>query len=207
MLEDEDATVQTDDSAQQETVDWQKRYTDTQAEYTKQQQALKDEQSVWEDEQALLARIAEKHPHLIAEDETVEDDDSSDDDDEPEHLTKAEFTAWQKEQKAQQDAKESAAQFKADQKRFVGDRELSHYGNDWIISQAGRIKNATELEKVVEEWFSYEDELRGSRKSKRAPHVPTGGKAATGVPNYDDMNHDQAVEAMVARARALDTQT
>jgi hypothetical protein len=80
---DEDTTLNEDsvqdqqDTQDQAEVDWQKRYTDTQAEYTRQQQALKDAESVWEDEQALLSRIGEKYPHLIADEETDEDDDSS----------------------------------------------------------------------------------------------------------------------------------
>jgi hypothetical protein len=81
VLDDETPeTVQTDDSsATQDEVDWQKRFTDTQAEYTRSQQALKDAQSVWEDEQALISRIGEKFPHLIADDETDDEDDYVDD--------------------------------------------------------------------------------------------------------------------------------
>jgi hypothetical protein len=62
-----DATLTEDSAEDTGSVDWQKRYTDTQAEYTKNQQALADERKVWEDEQALLARVQEKFPHLLAE--------------------------------------------------------------------------------------------------------------------------------------------
>jgi hypothetical protein len=112
---DEDTTLNEDsvqdqqDTQDQAEVDWQKRYTDTQAEYTRQQQALKDAESVWEDEQALLARIGEKYPHLIADEETDDEDDFDDDSSpSPDVMTKAEFKEWQDEQAAAKEAERGA---------------------------------------------------------------------------------------------------
>lgn len=207
-MADEDTTVQTDDSVQQnqQEVDWQKRFTDTQAEYTRSQQALKDAESVWEDEQALLARIAEKHPHLLMDEETEPvEDDELDSSDEPDVMTKAEFKAWQEEQTQAEQIKAAQHQFETDLQKFVGDRELDDKGDAWIRSQ--QHKGPEDLQQAVDAWFEYLDQLGGTKRKKKAPHVLPGGKTATGVPNYDDMSHDDAVAAMVERARSLDTQT
>lgn len=208
MLEDNDATVEADDSAQdtQAEVDWQKRFTDTQAEYTRSQQALKDAESVWEDEQALLARIQERHPHLIAEDETEDvDDDDLDSSDEPDVLTKSEFEAWQAEQQATAQAKENERQFEADLNKFVGDRELDDKGDAWIKSRTH--KGPEDLQESVNAWFEYIDSLSGGTKRKKKTTPPlAGGQTATGVPEYGDMKRDEINDRMVARARELETQ-
>lgn len=44
---------------------------------------LQSEQSVWDDEDALLARIAEKYPHLVAEEESSDDTINPDDYEDP----------------------------------------------------------------------------------------------------------------------------
>jgi hypothetical protein len=209
VLDDETPeTVQTDDSsATQDEVDWQKRFTDTQAEYTRSQQALKDAQSVWEDEQALISRIGEKFPHLIADDETDDEDDFADDSSpDPDVMTKAEFKAWQDEQAQAQQAKDAVQQFNDDLTRFVGDdRELDQYGEAWIKSQT--FKGPEELEAAVNGWFEHLDSLGSKPRKKRPTTSPAGGKTVTGVPNYGDMTREQANDAMVDRARALESQT
>jgi hypothetical protein len=49
------------------------------------------------------------------------------------------------------------------------------------------------LEKAVNAWFEREEKaleaaLQAHKQSKRAPHVPAAGKAATQVPDLDDPN-------------------
>lgn len=206
-MADEDTTL-TEDSVQDPTsdVDWQKRYTDTQSEFTKKSQALKDAESVWEDEQALLARIQDKFPHLIAEEEeeTVEPDDSSEYEPEPEYMTKAEYDKREEEKQAAQAARDAQAQFEQDYKKFIGDRELDQYGDAAL--RAGSYKGPEELEQAITAYFEHMDSLGGSKRKRKTTASPQGGQAATGVPNYEDMTSDQINQAMVERARALDTQ-
>jgi hypothetical protein len=159
---------------------------------------------VWEDEQAALARFAEKFPHLIAEEnETVEDDDSSFED-EPDVMTKAEFKTWQDEQEAKALAKTAEDQFEADFNKFVGDRELTEYDKRALRNH--QYKDAAELEQAVNGYFEYLDSLGGTKRKRRPTTPLTGGKTATGVPNYDDMTSDEVNAAMVERARALEAQ-
>lgn len=158
-----------------------------------------------EDENAWLEHGREKFPDQFAADDESPEDEFLEDDDEPEVMTKAEFKAWQAEQEAARLAEANQQQFAADLDRFVGDRELSEYGNGWIHNQT--YDGPEDLEKAVNSWFDYEDELRGSKpRNKKAAHVVTGGKAVTGTVDYSEMTRDQINEHMVARARALDTQ-
>lgn len=202
MSEDE-TTLETEDSVDttQEEVDWQKRYIDTQAEYTRQQQAYRDLESKLGSEDALLGLIEEKFPHLLADDET----DVVEDDDEPQFMTKAEFAEYQKNQAATQAAEKATAQYEADLRKFVGDRELSAHGRkaiDYSASQ-GEIKSPEELKQAVTEWFEYEDQLRGpDPKKKRVPHTVTGGQTATGVKDFSEMTRDQVDQWMVDEVRA-----
>jgi hypothetical protein len=183
--------------------DWEKDYKALQAEYTRSQQALKDEQAAWDDEQALLARIAEKHPNMIAAEEEPEPEIEYDEDEAP--LTRAEFTKWQAEQKAEREQQESSRQFNADLERFVGERELSPQGQAWINEQArqGKVKGPDDLEKAVQSYFEWEDGLRGPRAKPNAPHVLKGGKAASETPDFSQMSQDQVNEYMAERAKAL----
>lgn len=201
----EQAPVETDKPSVEpaDTTDWEQQYKALQPEYTRNQQALKDAQSVWEDEQALIARIGEKFPHLIAEEEPVEDDED-DSYDEPEHLTKQEFQAWQTEQQTAAQQKANEEQFTADFNRFVGDRELDQYGDAALKS--GTYKDPAELEAAINGYFEYLDSLSGGKRKRKTTAPLAGGKVATGVPDYSDMSREAAVEAMTERARALDTQ-
>lgn len=209
-MADEDTTLETGDSVQdsQEAVDWQKRFTDTQAEYTRNQQALADERKVWEDEQALLARISEKYPHLIAEEDEDEEPDVDDVDssyDEPDVMTKAEFKAWQEQQRQEQAAEKAQAQFEQDFTRFVGDRELDQYGNTAL--RAGQYKGPEELQAAIDEYFEYLDGLGAKPRKRKTTPAIQGGQAATGVPDYGEMSRSDIDRLMVERVQAARSQT
>jgi hypothetical protein len=68
-------------------------------------------------------------------------------------------------------------------------------------------KNAEEHEQAVNAYFEYLDSLGSKPRKKRPSPSPAGGQAVTGVPNYDQMSREQATDAMVERARALESQT
>lgn len=206
-MTDEEATLNEDSAATDtstEEVDWQKRYTDTQAEYTRQQQALKEQESVWADEQALLARIGEKFPHLLADDEQEAEEDDGDDES-PEFMTKAEFDAWKKDQATEEAQRQSAAQYEADIQKFAGDRELTQFGRNAIDASAlrGEIKTPEQLEKAVNDWFAYEDSLRGPEPKRKAPHVLKSGTPNTGVKPFHEMTRKEREAYMVERAQGL----
>jgi hypothetical protein len=148
----------------------------------------------------------EKHGYTIDDAAPVVDDDDEYEDDEPDVMTKAEFKAWQDEQAQAQQTKDAVQQFNDDLTRFVGDdRELDQYGDAWIKSQT--YKGPEELEQAVNAWFEHLESLGAKPRKKRPTTSPAGGKPVTGVPNYGDMTHEQATEAMVERARALESQT
>lgn len=209
-MTDEEATLNEDsaETGTTEEVDYQKRYTDTQSAYTKAQQALREQESVWEDEQRLLARIGEKFPHLLADEEDADEDVDEDDDESPDFMTKSEFKAWQDEQTAKADQQARNQQYETDIKKFVGERELSKFGRNAIDAMAlrGEIKTPEQLEAAVQEWFAYEDS-RATAPKKKAPHVLPGGKANTGVKPFHEMTRQEREDYMVERAQGLASQT
>lgn len=204
-MSDEEVTLENEDSAvtqdaSTEDVDWQKRYTDTQAEYTRSQQALKEQQSVWEDEQALLARIGEKYPHLIAEDDAEDDED----------LTE-ETPAPQQDPRVDLLMQEMANQrWERDLGKVTGDRELTDFGRNILeqARQAGAIKNEDDLTKAVTDWFTYEDSLRPPEETtrKKAPHVLPGGQANTGAKPFHEMTRKERLAHQLERAQGLESQ-
>lgn len=181
--------------------DWEKDYKELQAEYTRSQQALKDEQAAWADEQALLARIQEKHPHLIADGED-DLDDEDDDEIEPERAEPKpdprvdNLVQWQAEQ-----------QFERDLTKFIAGRELTDKGRKVIeaLTQQGG-NNPKALEAAVNEWFEISP-VEEEKPKRKAPHVLAGGTTATDVPDFSDMTRDQVDQWMIDRARALEAQT
>lgn len=202
-MSDETAPEATQDTPELETAqpetDWRKRYEDLQPDYTRKSQILTDEEQ-------LLAHISEQFPHLMAE-QADEDEDLSDDEDfrddtpEPQPDPRIEqFETWMAQQ-----------QYEKDLGRFLGDRELSERGSKWVDAYSrANGHNAQSLEKAVEEWFALRDEFAPAepeKAKKKTTPVPAGGQPATGVPDYSEMTEEQAVQEMVARARALDTQT
>lgn len=202
-------------------VDWQKRYTDTQAEYTRQQQALKDA-DIWDDEQAVLARIAEKYPHLMAdEDSDVDDDDDDDDvtfDDDDPRITEHEKRLAAAEEFMQQQAQEEANRLFD---RHLGEeigvddagkpkRTLSRQAREWIFAETIRLGDGREnLKKAYKEWVEFEDGLGEQyfervKKSKKAPHVQANGQTATGTKPIEDMTRAEHNAWMVQRAQELE---
>lgn len=203
-----DATL-TEDSAEdtQAEVDWQKRYTDTQAEYTRNQQALAEERKVWEDEQALLARVQEKFPHLLAEEEeeTGDEDGFEDEDDSEIAQLRAEnkqFKEWQQTVEAER----RAGNFTRDLNQALDGQEVSQQVKDWIYARTIALGDGPKnLAKAVEEFQAITGEL-GQKKKPRAPHVPKTGSAGDGVKDFSQMSRSEINDYMVERARALEAQ-
>lgn len=213
MFDDEstDATLTEDSAEDTGSVDWQKRYTDTQAEYTKNQQALADERKVWEDEQALLARVQEKFPHLMAEEDETEDEAEGDLEDttpDPSQFVSRkefeDFQAWRN----GIDGERGETQFKNDLAEELGDREVPAKVHDWIKDRTIALgANRKALKQAVAEFEEIQTELGSKKKPKpRVPHVPAGGSAATDVKDFSSMTRSQIDDYMVERARALEAQ-
>lgn len=189
-------------------VDWRKRYEDLQPEFTRSRQTLTDRE-------ALLAHVAETFPDLIADDEDDEEDLAEDDGDNDRPLTKAEFDEWKRGQfeqwRGQVDSERGSAKYEKDLSDVLEGRELSKEGRE--IIQALTITGGNDskaLKAAVERWFAISPPASADEEpttKRRTPHVPAGGKPATGVPNYDDMTRDQVDQAMYERALSLDTQT
>lgn len=148
---------------------------------------------VWDDEEAVFARVQERFPHWLDAEEEQEEDDEEFDDDDPRDRELRELRDRQKahdEWIAQQNAEKEKSRFEGDLQRFVGDRELSARADRAIrLEAATGSLGPKDLERLVNEWVEYEDGLRQSgiehlRSSKKAPHVPAGGKAGSG-PKHD----------------------
>ena len=212
MLDDEstDATLNEDSAEDTAEVDWQKRYTDTQAAYTKNQQALAEAQRVWEDEQALLARVQEKFPHLLAEEEEETEDEDELEDDEPAEVPAAVQKELDELRKWRQsiDGERGEQLFNQHLAEELGDREVPEKARDWIKDRTmslGAHRNA--LKQAVEEFAAIQEQLSESKKRKpRVPHVPSGGQAATEVKDFSKMTPGEINDWMVERARALEAQ-
>lgn len=202
-MSDETAPQATEDTPELESaepeVDWRKRYEDLQPEYTKKSQILSNQE-------ALLAHISENFPELVAEETPDEEYEDFDEDPEPQPAKPDpridQFEAWMAEQ-----------QYEKDLQRFVGDRELDDEGRE-IVEAYSRANGHTvqSLEKAVNKWFALAEKFQPAQvdtpKGRKAPvPPPAAGAVATGVPDYSEMTREQAIEAMTARARALDSQT
>lgn len=186
---------------QTDTTDWQKRYQDLQPEYTRTSQALKRFES---DPDALIEFIQQHHPDLLADDE--EPDVDVDEDDDPQYMTKAEFAEFQQAQAAEK----ATAQYEADLKKFVGDRELSAFGRKAIDYSAtrGEINTPEDLQKAVDEWFEYDSQRSAPEPKKRkAPHVLAGGQENTGTKDWGEMTRSEIDQEMAERALARASQT
>lgn len=151
------------------------------------------EADVWDDEEAVFARVQERFPHWLDNTEEEQDEDDEEFDDDPRDRELRELRERQKahdEWIAQQNADKEKARFEGDLKRFVGDRELSARADRAIrLEAATGSLGPKDLERLVNEWVEYEDGLRQSgiehlKSSKKAPHVPSGGRAGSG-PKHD----------------------
>lgn len=185
-------------------VDWEQRFKDTQAAYTKSQQELATERAAWEDEQALLTRLAEKHPHLLIDEEEPETDpEPPTADPQIAQLTKQqqEFQAWQQ----QVEADRAQERFTKDLAAEAGDREIAAEARDWIYQRtiAGG-NNRDALTNATKAWFEFEDRLRTPPEPKRprVPHVPTGGGPAGGGKDTADMTRQELSRYMLERIQA-----
>lgn len=209
-MSDEQGTPITGDSpatdAAQDT-NWEQRFKDTQAAYTQSQQALKEAQSAWDDEDAVLARIAEKHPHLIAEDEPEEETDDDGfvpaDQDIPPHDPRLDQILPVIDT-FQADLADRA--YQKDLQGFVGERELPEKGQQFVRALCAQLgDNAKALETAVNEWFALFPEEKKERP--KAPHTPGKGGAVTGGKPWSELTPEERLERQLDRAAELESQT
>ena len=209
----EETTLEPENSVAEDAAaveNYEQRFKDNQAAFTKAQQALKEEQSLWEDEDAVLARLGEKFPHLLVD----EDDGSVSDDDDG--FVPAEKDPPLHDPRVDEidprlrvlEEAEAERRYRADRDSLIGDREIPESGLKFIramTAQGGDNKKA--LESAVNEWFSLFPEDT-TQKSKRAPHIPGGGQSTVEAPpDYDSMSLHERHAAMAARAQAMLNQT
>lgn len=184
-------------AATQAEIDWQKRYADLQPEYTRTTQALKDAESVWDDEQALLARIAEKHPHLLIEDEP-EEEDTYEEQPEPKPDPRVDnLVAWQAEQQLERDIN-----------RFRGDRELSDEGRETVEMMARGNPagfNAKSLEAAVNRYFQLTTPPDPEKPKPHATHVVANGAAVTDDVDPSELSAADLTKRMVERLHNTQT--
>lgn len=172
-------------------IPWQKRYEDLRPEFDRTTQELAAERAAWEDEQALLARIAEKHPHLLAEEEETEEE-YEETTPEPARDPRVDaHDAWIAQQT-----------YERDLSKFVGDRELSEQGReivDALTLKAGN--NAKALEAAVNRWFEITAPPEKEQPKPPVPHVVANGSAVTSDKDPSDMTRQELTAHMVERLR------
>ena len=184
-----------------ETTNWEQRYKDTHANWN----TLNERMTRFEkDPSAVLEFLQEKHPDLLVDDEPEAEETYVEPDEDEQPLTRAEWKAWQAEQAQAAKATAAQTQFETDFKQFVGDRELSKQGDAFVrfAAQKGDIKGPDDLKQTVDDWFTYEDSLKGPKARPRVPHVPANGQAATQVPDWSKMTPGEINQYMVERVRA-----
>ncbi len=189
-----DTTVSPQDEAiSQEQIDWEKRAKDHQAAFTRSQQVLSDEE-------ALLAHIAEKFPHLIAEDADPDPDPDPDDldDDEPTPDPRLEqIEGWVQKQQA----KEALEQFDTDLKEIVGDTPVSDRVKQAILRETLENGGTFDALKSVAEGWLEEEGLKPAKARQRVPATPKGGTKPT-PESWDDLSGRALDDAMIARLQA-----
>lgn len=189
-----ETTVATPDPAPE--VDFEQRFKDTQAAFTRSQQTLADEEQ-------LLAHIAEKFPHLIAED----DDEDLDPDPDPEPAqAQPDPRVDQVDQRLQAiEAKEKQKEFESDFAELLAKREITPEVREIIELRTIALGNNREaLGKAMTEWFALEEQLREPKNVKRprAPHVTPPGTNPSEGKAPEEKTHQERVASMVARANA-----
>lgn len=201
-VENDGAVEPTQTQTQAAETDWQKRYTDTHADWNRLNGEITTLRS---DPQALVEFLKEHHPDLLEEEE-AESEEEFEPDEAERPMTRGEFEAYKKEEAEKAQQRTAQQQYETDLKAFVNDRELSPLGERAIRGTA--VKSPEELKKAVDEWFEYEESLKGSAKPKpRVPHVPTNGQAGTGVPDWSKMTQGEINRYLTERAQAIDAQT
>lgn len=179
---------------------------------------LKERLAAWDDEESAFERVKEKFPHwLEAEDseETDEDDDEFDEDD-PRDQKLSELEARQKahdEWIEQQTQRASLDAFNADLDELAAAKEVELDDDDraLILERSAKIgqetkawdRSATEkaLDWLIGKYEKREQQaLERVKSSKRAPHVPAGGKAGKGP--QPDLNTPEGQRAYVKQRLA-----
>lgn len=213
----DDATLGNENSADTTPViDWDspdnpyiQRSRDQQSGYTKSQQELAAERAVWEDDQALIDRIRQQRPHLLAEDpaQAQEEDPYAD-----LRQQTAELAAWKQQQEAAQQAQAEQAQtekvmglINADLDKWAKEAgvTLDEYGRAGIITRFGQDPAANDDDEATlkRHFDAYAASLPKPQRP-RVPHVPSNGGTETGVVDYDNMTRAQIAAHMAEQVRA-----
>lgn len=184
-----DTPAGTDAPQEQQTtqeVDWQKRYTDLQREFTTTRQQLTDPEY-----QAQVAQewLSQQGYTLPEESEPEYEDPTEALRAELEQIKQQLDNRTQEEQRAQQ--LEALEQYSESKLNELGLAEKDP-ARDWIVSRAiampPNAEGNLDIEGAYQQLQAFETQRQKQwRETKRAPHVPASGQAATGVPSTDDM--------------------
>lgn len=191
-------TEDTPTTADSPEVDWRKRYEDLQPDYTRKSQRLSELDRLLEgQDEDTFRTLMSQYGYEVADDGTI-DTDPEDTLDEEEPYDEApaadprveKLLEWQ----ARMEQAIGQQRFAEDLNKTLGGREVDDIGQEWIKARTAQTgDNPAALEKAVNAWFEREEKrleaaLQAHKQSKRAPHVPAAGKAATQVPDLDDPN-------------------
>lgn len=173
---------------------------------------LKERLAAWDDEETAFSQVRERFPHWLEDDTSEEtDDDDTDefDEDDPRDQKLSELEERQKahdEWIERQNHQASLAAFNGDLDSLAADREVELDADDRAlildrsikIGQESKAWDRKATEKALD-WLIARNErveqraLDRVKSSKRAPHVPTGGKAGKGPqPDLDTLQGQQA---------------
>jgi hypothetical protein len=178
-------------------VDWRKRYEDLQPDYTRKSQRLSEvERLLQGEDEDTFRTLMSQYGYEVADDGTIEPDTEDTPDDEPYDEAPVADPRVDKLLEFQARIEQAMGQqrFTEDLNKTLSGREVDEIGQEWIRNRtAATGDNPAALEKAVNAWFEREEKaleaaLQAHKQSKRAPHVPAAGKAATQVPDLDDPN-------------------
>jgi hypothetical protein len=191
-----------------------KRYTDTQSAYTQNQQRLRELEQYENDRDAYF-KLGEKHGVQF---EIEEEQPAAPTGDPQTAAELAELRAWKEE--VQQERQERA--YAEGEKAVRGQHNewakeagltLSDFDHDAIIKRAldSGANDIDDVKRVFDEYAAHKTaereailaEAAEARRRPRAPHVPGGGGADTGTPDFSQMTEAQALAWQVERARGL----
>lgn len=176
-------------------VDWRKRYEDLQPDYTRKSQRLSEvERLLQGEDEDTFRTLMSQYGYEVADDGTIEPD--TDDTPDLEPYDEAPVADPRVDQLLEFQSRIEQAmgqqRFTEDLNKTLSGREVDEIGQEWIRNRtAATGDNPAALEKAVNAWFEREEKvleaaLQAHKKSKRAPHVPAAGKAATQVLDLDD---------------------
>jgi hypothetical protein len=197
-------------ASSEETIDYAKRYNDLRPEFDRTKQTLSEKE---QEAQAWQILATSTDPDLVQQAadilgvELEQDTDEETPDDEAEApMTRREFQAWQQEQQAETEAKQTADAIRSHVEQIAQERglKLTDRQRNLIFAEAveGQIspeRTVQAVDAVLGEFDSYAQSVY--KPKPRVPHVTKGGQSAEQVPDLD--NPEGRTDYIRERAKLL----